>query len=104
MTDTLRRRKSCFADREDRTERNVTEVIRGAEAECWKTHPGQQYAIRVEGALDATWDAWFDGMTLTPEPNGETTIAGVVADQCALHGLLVKVRDMHLTLVSVQRM
>jgi hypothetical protein len=72
--------------------------------ECWRTHPGQWYSLRVEGCLDATWGAWFDGMTLTPESDGNTTIAGIVPDQCALHGLLVKVRDMHLTLVSVQRL
>lgn len=72
--------------------------------------PRRRYAIRVEGALDpARWSAWFDGMTLRnapcPECAGgeETVIEGEVADQCALHGLLAKVRDLHLTLISVER-
>ena len=71
----------------------------------------QRYAIRVEGTLDpARWSAWFDGMTLHNVPGapggpagGETVIEGEVADQCALHGVLAKVRDLHLTLVAVER-
>jgi hypothetical protein len=91
-------------------ERKVTDIFQTEiddttdKRECWRTHPGQWYSLRVEGRLDATWGAWFDGMALTQEPNGDTTIVGIVPDQCALHGLLVKVRDMHLTLVSVQRL
>jgi len=67
------------------------------------------YAIRVEGCLDpGRWSAWFDGMTFRCEPRAdrsgvETVIEGPVADQAALHGLLIKVRDLHLTLVSVER-
>lgn len=60
------------------------------------------YQIRVKGRLDASWSSWFDNMTLTFE-KGETIIAGAVADQAALHGLLAKVRDLGLTLIDVHR-
>lgn len=63
-------------------------------------HPGR-YEIRVKGRLDNRWAAWFDGLTLTHENDGSTLIHGPVADQAALHGLLQKVRDVGLPLVSV---
>ncbi len=62
-----------------------------------------RYEIRLQGHLDARWGAWFDGLTLTKEPDGTTVIAGQVVDQAALHGLLRKVRDVGLPLVSVAR-
>lgn len=62
--------------------------------------PGD-YEIRLKGHLDARWAAWFDGMTLTLECDGTTVIRGSVADQAALHGLLRRVRDLGLPLVSV---
>ncbi len=58
------------------------------------------YEIRLKGHLDSRWTAWFDGLTLTHDSDG-TTIHGLVADQAALHGLLQKVRDLGLPLVSV---
>lgn len=61
------------------------------------------YQITVKGQLSAEWRAWFDGMTVTQTANGETLITGVVADQAALHGLLRKVRDLGLPLISVTR-
>ena len=61
------------------------------------------YEIRVEGALDAQWSAWFDGMRVTCELDGVTVIAGPVTDDAALHGLLAKVRDLGLPLISVRR-
>jgi hypothetical protein len=59
------------------------------------------YQIRVKGQLGAQWGAWFDGMTITQTANGETLITGLVADQAALYGLLRKVRDLGLPLLSV---
>ena len=63
-------------------------------------HPGR-YEIRLKGHLDARWAAWFDGLTLSHDSDGTTIIRGPVADQAALHGLLQKVRDLGLPLVSV---
>ena len=63
-------------------------------------NPGQ-YEIRLKGHLDSRWAAWFDGLSLTRENDGTTIICGPVADQAALHGLLQKVRDLGLPLVSV---
>ena len=62
--------------------------------------PGR-YVICVKGHLDARWAAWFDGLTLTHGSDGTTIIHGPVADQAALHGLLQKIRDLGLPLISV---
>ena len=59
------------------------------------------YEIRIKGHLDNRWADWFDGLTLMREENGETLLTGLVVDQAALHGLLRKVRDLGLPLVSV---
>jgi hypothetical protein len=66
------------------------------------------YEIKVQGHLDRVWVRWFEGMTLVNIENGEsglacTVISGLVADQAALHGLLIKIRDLNLTLISVRR-
>ena len=63
-----------------------------------------RYEIRVADGLDRSWSAWFDGMEITTEPGGVTVIAGDVADQAALHGLLARVRDLALPLLSVQQL
>jgi hypothetical protein len=63
-------------------------------------NPGR-YEIRLKGHLDSRWAAWFDGLSLTNESNGTTLLRGPVVDQAALHGLLQKVRDIGLPLVSV---
>jgi hypothetical protein len=60
-----------------------------------------RYAIRVKGHLTERWAAWFDDMTLTRQADGTTVLDGPVADQSALHGLLRKVGDLGLPLVSV---
>ena len=61
------------------------------------------YEIRLAGHLDPRWAAWFDGMTVSREPDGTTAVRGEVPDQAALHGLLQRVRDLGLPLVSVRR-
>ena len=61
------------------------------------------YEIRVNGVLDRRWSAWFDDLDITSNDRGQTTIAGPVVDQAALHGLLAKVRDLGLELLEVRR-
>jgi hypothetical protein len=59
------------------------------------------YQIKVKGLLSEDWCVWFDGMTITQDATGATLITGLVADQAALHGLLRKVRDAGMPLLSV---
>jgi hypothetical protein len=59
------------------------------------------YEIRLKGHLDDRWSDWFGGLTITLEDNGDTLLTGLVVDQAALHGLLKKVRDLGMPLVSV---
>ena len=66
------------------------------------TPHGVIYEIRVKGVLDGRWSEWFDGMTVSAS-NDETTLSGPVADQAALHGLLARVRDLGVPLLSVRR-
>ncbi len=66
-------------------------------------HEPELYEIRIKGHLDNRWAAWFGGLTLTLEDNGDTLLTGQVVDQAALHGLLRKVRDLGLPLISVTR-
>jgi hypothetical protein len=61
-----------------------------------------QYEIRVQGRLGRRWDAWFDGLDLTTEDDGTTVIRGPVVDQAALHGVLQKLRDLGIPLVSLE--
>ena len=61
------------------------------------------YQIRIEGHLGPRWSEWFGGMTITPEEGGETLLTGPVVDQAALHGLLRKVRDLGMPLISAVR-
>lgn len=61
----------------------------------------EYYVIRIKGRLDDKWTAWFDDLTITREDNGDTLLTGLVVDQAALHGLLKKVRDLGMPLLSV---
>lgn len=68
-----------------------------------KTDPTQPmiYQIRIEGHLGRQWAEWFAGLTITLEDNGESLLTGPVVDQAALHGLLRKIRDVGMPLLSV---
>jgi len=70
-----------------------------------ESDPGQPlvYQIRIKGQLGREWTDWFGGLTLTALDNGETLLTGPVVDQAALHGLLRKVRDLGMPLLSVNR-
>jgi hypothetical protein len=59
------------------------------------------YQITIQGHLDRHWTDWFDGLRITHEANGTTTLAGPLADQTALHGVLIKIRDLGLPLLAV---
>ena len=61
------------------------------------------YQIRITGHLGPQWTDWFEGLAITLEANGETLLTGPVVDQAALHGVLKKVRDLGLPLVSLTR-
>ena len=70
-----------------------------------ESDPGQPlvYQIRIKGHLGRQWTDWFGGLTITLEDNGETLLTGAVVDKAALHGLLRKVRDVAMPLLSVNR-
>ena len=65
--------------------------------------PPTRYEILVGAVLDDRWSAWFEGLQVTSVDSGHSVIAGIVTDQAALHGLLNKVRDLNLPLISVRR-
>jgi len=66
-------------------------------------HEPGLYEIRIKGHLDERWRDWFSGLIITLEDNGDTVLSGPVADQAALHGILRKVRDLGMPLVSVNQ-
>ena len=66
-------------------------------------HEPGLYEIRVKGHLNEKWAAWFEGMTITLEDNGDTLLTGPLVDQAALHGVLRKVRDLGLPLISINQ-
>jgi hypothetical protein len=59
------------------------------------------YQITVKESLENSWSAWFDGLTITPGPDGTTILAGAVRDQSALYGVIAKLRDLGLTLLTI---
>ncbi len=64
-------------------------------------HPSG-YRLRINGHLDQHWSSWFGDLTLTREDDGTTCLTGAIADQAELHGLLSKIRDLGVTLISVE--
>ena len=78
-------------------------TMNSADAPTGRWSDAGLYEIRLKGHLDARWAAWFDGLTLSRDNDGITVIRGPVIDQAALHGLLHRVRDIGLPLVSVTR-
>ena len=65
-------------------------------------HVPAGYQLRVDGHLDNHWSSWFGDLTVTHEDDGTTSLTGAVADQAELHGLLAKIRDLGVTLISVE--
>ena len=61
------------------------------------------YQIRVQGIVGRRWSEWFGGLEIVPQVNGETVMRGPIVDQAALHGILVKIRDMNLPLLSIEQ-
>ena len=61
------------------------------------------YRITIKGHLDSEWSDWFEGLTITQMDNGETVLTGPIVDQTALHGVLMKIRDLGLPLLSLTR-
>jgi hypothetical protein len=81
------------------TRNDHPEAAQGAEPAAGHRHP--HYEIRVRGHLPQRWAAWFEGMDLRTTDDGTTVIAGAVADQAALHGVLQKLRDLGIALISL---
>ncbi|MGD2147078.1 MAG: hypothetical protein PVH41_10320 [Anaerolineae bacterium] len=71
------------------------------DAQCRDEQP--EYQIRLLGVLDEHWSDWLGGMTVSPRADGTTLLLGPVRDQAALHGLLNRIRDLGLILLSVER-
>jgi hypothetical protein len=62
------------------------------------------YEIRVEGHLTDRWSDWFEGLAIRNDANGETTMTGLLADQAALYGVLIKIHNLNLILLSIERL
>jgi hypothetical protein len=76
---------------------------KGVEMGMYEPEPAARYEIRVKGVLDSRWSTWFEGLQISSDEPGETLIAGPIIDQAALHGVLGKIRDLALPLISVRR-
>ena len=64
----------------------------------------ERYHIRIDAHLDASWSAWFDGLTITQHDDGTSSLVGELVDQAALYGLLGRLRDLGASLLSLQRL
>jgi hypothetical protein len=95
---------SYFSRRQQRSEQPADCTHRGKEDGVnTHEHHGDWYEIRIQGRLDDRWSAWFDGLDLCRTEDGATVLRGPVTDQAALHGLLHKLRDIGLPLLSLTR-
>ena len=81
----------------------MSETHPSPEVSTVEQHAPELYEIRLKGHLGGRWADWFGGLTITLEDNGDTRLTGPVADQAALHGLLKKVRNLGITLLSINR-
>jgi hypothetical protein len=81
--------------------RSYLPIMNETDAAADRWQDAGRYEIRLRGHLESRWAAWFDGLTLTHEGDGSTTIRGPIVDQAALHGVLQKIRDLGLPLISV---
>ena len=81
--------------------RSYLPIMNEAQAPKSSWHEPGRYEIRLQGHLDSRWLAWFDGLSLTSEDDGTTVMRGPIVDQAALHGVLQKIRDLGLPLLSV---
>jgi hypothetical protein len=81
--------------------RSYLPVMDESRASTGSRHEAGHYEIRLGGHLEQRWAAWFDGLTLALEKDGTTTLCGRLADQAALHGVLQRIRDLGVPLVSV---
>jgi hypothetical protein len=82
------------------SEQHSNEISNNPEPESDPNQP-MVYQIRVKSYLDSDWTDWFEGLTITLEKTGHTLLTGPVVDQAALHGLLKKIRDLGMLLISV---
>ena len=73
-------------------------------AHRWLDDGPARYQIRVRGALDPRWSGWFAELTIIPDADGSTLLAGPLADQAALYGVISRMRDLGLTLLAVARL
>jgi hypothetical protein len=94
-------RSTCSTEHRTRLQRQLLSATAKEATSMSSAQEPDRYEIRVKGHLSDRWDTWFDGMTLTRQTDGTTVLYGPVADQSALHGLLRKVSDLGLPLLSV---
>ena len=86
------------------SEQRETARVEASEQADGESQPaGHFYQIRVVGHLNSRWSGWFDGFAISQEEDGTTVLTGTVADQPALHGLILRIRDLGMPLLTVQR-
>jgi hypothetical protein len=88
----------------DSAERKETATMSASDGPPRSPQDGVLHEIRVEGHLDARWADWVDGLEFIHEPDGATTLRGILADQAALHGVLNRMRDLGVPIISVRRL